>query len=198
MSLLRFVGRLLYATYFVSDGYQLLTRPDQHVDKLAPTLDRVVPSIQAWLPPDAADRVPEDARTWTRLLGVTQILGGLAYAIGIGRRTGALLLTTASVPRLIAAAEDRHSGELLTRLALLGAGIVAAQDTHGRPGLAWRAEQSRRALEQRTAASGRDLQRAGKGARKTAKAMGKGARKTAKVVDKVVAKANRRMKEVLN
>ena len=102
MSLLRFAGRVLFSAYYVTDGYQLLTKPDQNADQIASTVDRVVPAVQSFLPPETADRVPEDARTWTRLLGLAQIIGGVAYATGIARRPGAVLLAAATLalPRL--------------------------------------------------------------------------------------------------
>lgn len=151
MSLLRFAGRVLYSAFFVADGYQLLTKPDQHADELGPTVDRVVPAMQSVLPPDAADRVPEDLKTWTRLLGIAQIVGGLAYATGLARRPGAALLTVATLPRVVAAGGNRGTADLLSSVALLGAGIVATQDTNGKPGLRWRARQSRAAIENRAA-----------------------------------------------
>ena len=113
MSLLRFAGRVLFSAYYVTDGYQLLTKPDQNADQIASTVDRVVPAVQSFLPPETADRVPEDARTWTRLLGLAQIIGGVAYATGIARRPGAVLLAAATLPRVIGASETkRTSGKL--------------------------------------------------------------------------------------
>ena len=152
MSLLRFSGRVLYSAYFVADGYKLLTKPDQNSYKIAPAVDRLVPAVQSFLPPDAADRVPEDVRTWTRVLGLAQIVGAVTYATGIARRPGALLLGAATLPRMTAS-QDRS--EMLGQVALFGAAVVATQDTAGRPGLAWRAAQSRRVIEHKTDAAGK-------------------------------------------
>lgn len=174
MSLLRFAGRVLFSAYFIADGFQLLTKPDQNTDEVAPTVDRVVPAVQSLLPPDVADRVPEDARTWTRLLGLAQIAGGVAYATGIARRPAALVLAKASLIRVIGAgASDDRSG-LLNHLALFGAAVVATQDTAGRPSLAWRAEQSRKALEQRAEAA----------SKAAGKAAGQGVKRTRKTIER--------------
>lgn len=214
MSLLRFAGRLLYSAYFVQDGYNLLTKPDQNVAQVEATIDRVVPAVQSFLPPDAADRVPEDARTWTRLLGGAQILGGLAYATGIARRPGAILLAAATLPRLVGAATDSsdRSG-LLTQLALFGGAVVATQDTAGRPGLAWRAEQSRRAIGDRAAAAGKSVSRTRKSVGKQADQMtkqlgrglesakaevGKATTQAEKSAKRTVRKVRRQVKDVLN
>lgn len=202
MSLLRFVGRALFSSYFIADGYQLLTRPDQNADQLAPAVDRVVPLVQSVLPPDTADRLPEDARTWTRLFGLAQVVGGVAYATGIGRRLGAVLLTAATLPRLLAAASDRDTAGLFAQAALLGAGVVATQDTNGRPSLAWRASQSRKALERQAAASGKGVKVAGKTVGrefKLAKAqLANAGLHAEKGVSKVARQANRKIKDVLN
>lgn len=191
MSLLRFVGRALFSAYFVADGFQLLTKPDQNVDQIAPTVDRIVPAVQSILPPDTADRLPEDARTWTRLFGIAQIVGGLAYATGIARRPGACLLGLATLPRLIGEiGQDDRSG-VLSKVALLGAAVVASQDTAGRPGLAWRAEQSRKAVEARA-------ETAGKKAKRTRKAIGKQADQVSSAAAKQVKQVKRQVKDVLH
>ena len=213
MSLLRFAGRALFSSYYIADGYQLLTRPDQNADQLAPAVDRIVPVVQSVLPPDTADRLPEDARTWTRIFGIAQLVGGAAYATGIGRRLGAVLLTVATLPRLLASAGNRDTSGVFAQAALLGAGVVATQDTNGRPGLAWRAEQSKRAIEARAAASTKDLQRTqkrlGKGAKVAGQMVGreiklartqlaKAGLQAEKGAGKVARQANRKIKDVLN
>ncbi|GAA2179571.1 hypothetical protein GCM10009785_06730 [Brooklawnia cerclae] len=195
MSLLRFAGRVLYSAFFVADGYQLLTKPDQHADELGPTVDRVVPAVQSVLPPDAADRVPEDLRTWTRLLGIAQIVGGIAYATGFARRPGAVLLTVATVPRVVSAAGSRDSADILTSAALLGAGVVATQDTNGRPGLRWRAQQSRAAIEGRASSASKS---AGKQAGRRARALKRAAKRASAAPEKIVKKVNHQVKGVLN
>lgn len=184
MSLLRFAGRVLFSAYYVTDGYQLLTKPDQNADQIASTVDRVVPAVQSFLPPETADRVPEDARTWTRLLGLTQIIGGVAYATGIARRPGAVLLAAATLPRVIGASESKGRSGMLSQLALFGAAITATQDTAGRPSLAWRAEQSRAV--------------AGKNAKKASEAVGRNLGQAEKNVKKSAKKVQRQVKGALN
>lgn len=213
MSLLRFAGRVLFSAYFVSDGVKLLTNPDQSSDLIAPTVDRVVPAVQSVLPPDTADRLPEDVRTWTRILGLAQIVGGVAYATGIARRPGAFLLGAATLPRVIGEAVDSDRSGLLTQLALLGATVVATQDTDGRPGLAWRAQQSRRAIEARATAASKAAESQ---TRRTRKAVTKQAQHTGHSVGQnlrlarvrlakagteaelATEKARRKVKDVLN
>lgn len=83
MSLLRFAGRALFSSYFVADGVQMVVKPDKNANEVSDTIEAIVPIVQSFLPPDVADKVPAQARTWTRILGATQIIGGVAYATGL-------------------------------------------------------------------------------------------------------------------
>ena len=148
MSLLRFAGRVLYSSYFVVDGYQSFVQPDKYVAEVAPTINNLVPKAKSFLPEQVADKVPEDTKTWVRILGLTQIIGGVGFATGLMRRPGAILLALASVPHVAASLpgadgseqSKRHSqGNLLRNLSLLGAASLVAQDTEGKPSLYWRA-----------------------------------------------------------
>ncbi len=202
MSLLRFVGRALFSSYYVSEGFQQLTKPDQNVDQIAPTVDRIVPAVQSMLPPDTADRVPEDARTWTRVLGLAQVVGGVAYATGIARRPGALLLAVATLPRVIGAATSEDRSGLFTQLALFGGTLVATQDTAGQPSLAWRAQQSRKAVGDRAHKSRKAVEAqaksAGKQADRTRKAISKQAGQLSDAATKSVKQVRRQVKDALH
>lgn len=147
MSILRFASRSFFSGHFIVDGYQLLTKPDQTIDQVSGTIERVTPVLQSVLPSHIADKVPTNVRTWTRLLGAAQIVGGVAYATGIGRRPGAVLLTIATIPRTIGTmANGKNDREaMLTQVALLGGTLAAAQDTAGKPSLVWHTQQARKA-----------------------------------------------------
>ena len=136
MSLLRFVARSLFASYFIAEGVKAVTKPAE----IAPDAERftstVTPLLQRVVPADVASYVPEKAETWVRVSGVAQIAGGAMYATGIGRRLGALLLAKASVLNLAIAlpdkdatrvAKDAARPEILRNAALLGAAVLAAK-----------------------------------------------------------------------
>lgn len=159
MSLLRFSGRALFSSYFIADGYQMVAKPDKKVDQVRGSIEFCVPHLQSVLPVEIADRLPTDVRTWTRILGAAQIVGGLAYATGIARRPCAALLAVTSVPQVVNAATSDDRSELFAKIALLGGALVAVQDTAGRPGIAWKAEQSRKSIEQRVDAAEKDADR---------------------------------------
>ena len=197
MSLLRFAGRALFSSYFVADGVQMVVKPDKNANEVSDTIEAIVPIVQSFLPPDVADKVPAQARTWTRILGATQIIGGVAYATGIARRPGAALLSLATLPRVVSAARagaaDRS--DLFVQLALFGGALVATRDTAGRPGLAWRAEQSRKAAEQRVDQSRKSVQQHAEAVGKDVKRAQKKAQAKARKASK---KVQAQVKDVLN
>lgn len=140
MSVIRFLGRALFAAPYMVDGYHLITRPERDEERITSTVDRVLPLATTVLPDAAASRLPIEPRTWTRILGGVQVAGAAAYATGVGRRAGAWVLTLASLPRL--GAQDT----LVRDLGMLGAAVVATQDTEGKPSMAWRAAHSAKRL----------------------------------------------------
>lgn len=148
MSLVRFVARSLVAGVFIVDGVKKVTHPDDVAEDAEQFTSSVTPLIQRVAPAGYSSWVPEDARTWVRGAGVAQIAGGAMFALGIGRRLGALVLAGTSVLNVAIALPGKDASkaqkeaarpELLTHLALLGSTVLAAQDLQGRPSLSWRA-----------------------------------------------------------
>ena len=175
MSLLRFVARSLFASYFIAEGVKAVTKPAE----IAPDAERftstVTPLLQRVVPADVASYVPEKAETWVRVSGVAQIAGGAMYATGIGRRLGA---------------KDAARPEILRNAALLGAAVLAAQDTEGRPSLSWRADHAAKVTEKKASALGADVsrsaQKAAERAEKRAKQLARKARKSAKSISRKI------------
>src|SRR4029453_14276451 len=105
--------------------------------------------VKEYAPEQVAGYVPENTVTLVRLNGIAEVLGGAALATGKGRRFGALLLAGSLIPSTIAKhslwtvqdpearAQDRS--HFLKNMSLLGGVLLAAQDTEGKPSLAWRA-----------------------------------------------------------
>lgn len=105
MSLLGTFGRICYSAYFVVDGYRLATQPETYTGRMALGVGQVLPLVQDHLPPDVADRLPEDEESWVRILGITQVIAGVSLAAGFARRPSALLLALATIPRLVESAD---------------------------------------------------------------------------------------------
>lgn len=174
MTLARVIARPLIASSFVFSGVDRLRNAGATAPQLKPVLagvSKVVPSAAA---------VTSNEKLVGQVLGATQV--GAALLLGIGRfsRVAAILLTvTATVNTMVDyRSADASSSEgkkarrtqLLKNLSLIGAVLLAAVDTNGRPGLAWRAGHL------------------ATGARKNANGFGKDARKQLKKADKAVRK----------
>ncbi|AQP44558.1 DoxX family membrane protein [Tessaracoccus flavus] len=193
MSLTRFLSRSLFASYFIAEGVKAVTKPAETAPDAEAFTSRVAPLVQRVVPADIASYVPERAETWVRISGVAQVLGGVMFATGIGRRLGAMLLAKASVLNVAIALPDKGASQdakqaarpaVLRNAALLGASMLAAQDTQGKPSLAWRTEHAAKVTEKKAAALGDDVSKAARKAsakaEKQAKSLGKKARKSTK------------------
>ncbi|GAA4907285.1 hypothetical protein GCM10025789_28490 [Tessaracoccus lubricantis] len=179
MSLLRFVARSLFASYYISEGVKAVTKPADTAPDAEAFTHKVAPLIQRVVPADLASYVPEKAETWVRISGVAQIVGGAMFATGLGRRIGALLLAKASVLNLAVSMPGKHATqeakeharpEILRNAALLGAAVLATQDLQGRPSLAWRSAHAAKVTEKKVSAISSDVSRK---ARKQAKKLSK-------------------------
>ncbi|MCG6568317.1 DoxX family protein [Tessaracoccus sp. ZS01] len=179
MSLLRFVARSLFASYFISEGVKAVTKPADTAPDAEAFTHTFTPLVQRIVPADLASYVPEKAETWVRISGVVQIVGGAMFATGIGRRLGAAMLAKASVLNLAISmpgkqatqeAKEHARPEMLRNAALLGAAVLATQDLQGRPSLGWRSAHAAKVTEKKVSALSNDVSRK---ARKQAKRIGK-------------------------
>jgi uncharacterized membrane protein YphA (DoxX/SURF4 family) len=123
---------------FIATGLDTLRHPDPAAaDHVAPTLAKNVPYL------------PDDPEAVVKVVAGVQVGAGLALALGRFPRLSAALLAGSLVPTTLA--EHRFWEEtdperkavqrthFLKNVALLGGLVLAAVDTEGRPGLAWRA-----------------------------------------------------------
>lgn len=199
MSLLRFVARSMFAGYFITEGVKAVTRPAEIAPDAEAFTSKVTPLLQRAVPADVSSYVPEKAETWVRLSGAAQIAGGAMFATGIGRRLGALMLAKASVLNIAIALPGRDATpeakassrpDVLRNIALLGASILAIQDTEGQPGLAWRADHAAKATGQKAASLGEDVSKSARAAaartEKKARRLARRARRQAKRISKKI------------
>lgn len=150
MSILRFAARSLLASFFIAEGAQAAKDPDPRL----PAAEKFTSAMLPLAPSAVSEYLPEDPRTWARLTGVAQIVGGVGLALGIARRPSALVLAATMVPAVISRPvkalpeEERSTARALQarNLGLLGAAFLAALDTEGRPNMAWRAAHAKRRL----------------------------------------------------
>ena len=199
MSLLRFVARSMFAGYFITEGIKAVTKPAEIAPDAEAFTAKITPLIQRAVPADISSYVPEKAETWVRVAGVAQIAGGAMFATGLGRRIGALLLTKASIlnvaialPPKDATKEAKESArpEVLRNIALLGASLLATQDTQGKPSLAWRADHAAKVGGQKASEFSEDVSKSAKSAvaktERKAKRLARKARKQAKRISKKI------------
>jgi uncharacterized membrane protein YphA (DoxX/SURF4 family) len=155
----RTVARALLAAVFVRGGLDAYSNPDRFVDGARSVTDRLGPSLDAV-------GLPTDPRSLVRITGLVQMVGGVLLATNTAVRPAALALAGSLVPSTLAG-QDFWSREpqeppeaqpleglgerqdepwrrlvdrpqFLKNLGLLGGLLLAAVDTQGRPGLAWR------------------------------------------------------------
>lgn len=155
MSLLRAAGRSMLASFFVVQGAKTALKPDAFVSDAEPVADRLVPLVHRFAPIQVKPFIPKDTKTLVRYTGAAQVVGGLGLATGLGRRPASSVLACTMVPHVLASrapkgasAEQKATSRslLLRNVALLGATILAANDTEGKPSIAWRASREQRKL----------------------------------------------------
>jgi putative oxidoreductase len=188
MSPVRTVARLFLSTIFVVSGARSVARPKAFVPRAQKVAEKVGPLFEKTHP-----SLPTDAETLVRLNGAAQVVAGLLLATGRLTRPAAAVLASTLVPTTLAAhpfwtvkdpLERRHQEtHFMKNLGLFGGLLLAASDTQGRPGLAWRASHyaghSKHALEHgrhnldhglhQLGQSGQSLRRAARTARREAK-----------------------------
>jgi uncharacterized membrane protein YphA (DoxX/SURF4 family) len=195
MSLLRFVARSMLASYFVINGFKAFRHPEEFLAEATPVADRVLPLINANVPESARGYLPEDATGLVKCNGALQIAGGLSLATGLGRRLGAGVLALTMVPHLMATNPLKSKGadrataqsQLGKNVALLGGVLLAAQDTEGKPNIAWRMRTQKQLLAKEAARRKAELERDARGtAEDAARFARKSVRKARKSVEGVL------------
>ena len=140
MTVVRRLARPLLSSMFVTGGLDSLRTAAQK----APVAEDVAAPIARRVP-----YLPEDPESLVRINGAVQVVAGSMLALGRFPRLSAALLAGSLVPTTLAAHRFWEEQDATTRaqqrihffknLSMLGGLILAAVDTEGRPGLAWRA-----------------------------------------------------------
>lgn len=148
MALSRLLARPLLATYFLANGAQTLKDAPAIAVDAAPVTDALAPAVDSVTP--SSVHPPQDPQAWVRISGAVQLAAALTLATGKAPRLSAAALAATLVPSTAArhrfweASDARTRNEQLVHFAkntsLLGGLLIAALDTAGRPGLAWRAQ----------------------------------------------------------
>jgi len=189
------VARALLAAVFIRSGVQAFTDPDKLADRAKPFADK-------WGPTLDSVGLPTDARTLVKLNGGVQAASGLLLATNTLTRPAALALAGSLVPTTMAghdfwaheepAQKAAHRTQFLKNLGLLGGLLLAAVDTEGKPGLAWRtghlADHAQDSVMRAAHTTARETRRA---ARTTAKEAARAAQSTSREAKRATAAALR-------
>ncbi|WP_123378670.1 hypothetical protein [Pseudokineococcus lusitanus] len=180
MSLMRRLARPLIAAAFVDQGVQLARRAPAHADAWSPLVERVRSPLGLGDTPTA---------TVVRADGAAMAVSALLFGLGRLPRLSAAVMAASLAPAALSEhafwkadgvdERKRQRTLLLKDLGLVGAALVSAVDTDGKPGLSWR---SRRAAK--------DAGRAGRAAGKLAR---REARHAARTADRSVRLAGHRV-----
>lgn len=170
MTITRLLARPMLATIFVAGGINALRNTEAHAAKAKKVVDKVVPVAQKAVPQVP---IPTDAATLVRINAGAQILAAAALATGRAPRLSATVLAASLVPTTVSGhafwnetdpqAKNAQRLQFFKNTSVLGGLLLAAVDTEGKPGLAWRAR------------------RAASDVRREAKQVAKGARREAKL-----------------
>ena len=174
MTVTRLLARPMLATMFVAGGVNALKNVEAAAARAKPIIDSVVPVAQKMAP---SVPISNDPRTLVRVNAATQILAGLALATGRVPRLSSMVLAASLVPTTAAGhrfweqsdPEDRANqrAHFVKNVSLLGGLMVAAVDTDGRPGLAWRARRAATDVRREARHVGKAAKREAKLARKS-------------------------------
>lgn len=153
MILVRRLARPLLAAPFINRGIEAVRRPGAQVESAERFTETVAKPTGQSIDPELL----------VRITGAVQIGAGALLALGRAPRASAFALTLSSIPQAFSTPfwtiedpEEKAAAqqELLGTLGLLGGALLAAVDTAGQPGLAYRSRNAARiaGLETRLAA----------------------------------------------
>jgi putative oxidoreductase len=147
MTATRLIARPLLASVFVVGGANGLKNAPALAAKAKPVTDRIRPALEKAVP---QVKIPENTVTLVRINAGAQVIAALALARGRAPRLSSTVLAGSLLPTTIAghqfwkesdpAARANHQIHFFKNLSMLGGLLLAAVDTEGQPGVAWRAK----------------------------------------------------------
>jgi uncharacterized membrane protein YphA (DoxX/SURF4 family) len=129
----------MLAAMFVVGGLDQLKHPGAKADTARPLVEKLAPAVG----------LPDDTELLVRANGAAMVGAGALLALGRLPRIASTVLAATLVPTTVAAhsfwneqdpkVRAQQRTQFLKNLGLLGGLLLAAVDTEGRPGLAYRA-----------------------------------------------------------
>ena len=169
MSLVRRLARPMLAAFFIAAGIEAIRHPGKRADQAQPLVDKTAEPLG----------LPNDPELIVRANGALMVGAGALLATGRFPRPAATALAATLVPATVveypfweaddAQERNRRAVHALKNVGLLGGLLLAAVDTEGKPGLAYRAKMAGDSI-------GRTARQTRREARMAAKLAGKEAR----------------------
>lgn len=146
MTITRLLARPMLASLFAVGAVNALKNAQAAATRAQPVADRMVPLARKAVP---GAPIPTDTVTLVRLNAAAQLVGAAALATGRAPRLSASVLAASLVPTTLAghrfweesdpAARSQQKVHFFKNVSVMGGLLLAAVDTEGRPGVAWRA-----------------------------------------------------------
>ena len=143
MTVSRLIARPMLASIFIVGAANALKNASLPASKAAAVTDKVVP-----LAKKAGIPLPEDPETLVKINAGVQIAAGLALATGRAPRLSAAVLAASLIPTTAAghrfwesedpAQRTQQKLHFFKNVSIVGGLVIAAGDTDGKPGVAWR------------------------------------------------------------
>jgi putative oxidoreductase len=180
MTIVRRIARPLLAAPLIATGVDAVRHPGPHAEAARPLVDRAAGPL----------RLPNDPELIVRASGAVTAAGGVLLAVGRLPRLSALAIvlaaptTQASTPVWQEKDPEQRRAQrtlFLKNLGLVGGALLAAVDTEGRPGLAYRGRAASHAAAESLEDAGDAAKRSARSARKAAKRARKDAERAAKL-----------------
>lgn len=169
MTLTRLIARPMLASMFIVGGINALKNTEQMAHRAKPVTDKIAQTAHKVAP---GAPVPTNAKTMVRINAGVHIAGGLALATGRAPRLSALALAATLVPTTVAghrfweesdpAAKAQQKTHFFKNVSMLGGLMLAAVDTDGKPGVAWRARRAAKDVRREAHHLGRSARREAK------------------------------------
>jgi putative oxidoreductase len=151
MTVSRMIARPMLASMFVVGGVNALRNAPDYAVKAKQVTDRLVPLAKRVMPEAP---IPEDPVTLVRINAAVQVGAGAALATGHFPRLASTALAATLVPTTAAghqfwnesdpAQKANHRVHFFKNVSMMGGLLLAALDTEGRPGVAWRTRRAAR------------------------------------------------------
>lgn len=150
MAISRLLARPLLGSIFFVGGYHALRNPGQFKEQARKVSDKLMPlAEQRGIP------LPSDPAMLVRMNAATQLVAAAALATGRAPRLSAAVLAGTLVPTTVAGHAFWEESDPVQRthqkvnfaknLSVLGGLMLAAMDTEGKPGVAWRVQHGAKA-----------------------------------------------------